>query len=106
MSTVIPFPVALSQFRAAAARPPLDPQAYVDHPGKPVRGSTLHVVTSVRSYCVKHHYSAEVSSGAVRAAITQLQNDAAPAAALTVALETADRLHNAEVDAAWKVSAR
>lgn len=95
MSAVIPFP-------HAQTRPPRDPAAgYAAQAGRPVDQRTLLVRATVRGHGHVRGYSEAVMGQAVRAALTQVANGQTKDYAITYGCDLADRLHKAEVDAAW-----
>ena len=95
MSAVIPFP-------HAQTRPPRDPAAaYIAQAGKPTDKRTLFVRATVRSHCHVRHYSDDVMARATAGALTQVANGQSQDYAITYGCDLADRLHAAEVDAAW-----
>lgn len=95
MSAVLPFPFD-------ATRASRDPgAAYIAQAGKPTNKRTLFVCATVRSHCHVRHYSDDVMARATAGALTQVANGQSQDYAITYGCDLADRLHAAEVDAAW-----
>lgn len=95
MSAVVPFPQSLVR----AARDTL--ASAIGQASKPTDARTLFVRTTVRSHCHGHRHSEATTGQAVRAALTQVSNGQARDFAISYGCDLADRLHKAEVDAAW-----
>lgn len=92
-AVILPFHRQLTAFIAKQARP--------FEYDKPTDGRSLKLTTQVRAYCHKHGHSAQTTRAALNHAFVHLNNGQTSDFALSRARDLADRLHKAEVDAAW-----
>lgn len=100
MSAVIPFPYFQT-------RAPRDPEAaYIASAGKAVDKRTVFVRATVRGHCHVRHYSETIMARATAGALTQVANGQTQDYAITYGCDLAERLHKAEVDAAWAEDVR